>query len=227
LIPALVQGDDAPKSLCDAIALAQKTDIDVLIITRGGGSAEDLWAFNDENVAYAVYNCNIPVISAVGHEVDFCICDFVSDLRAPTPSAAAELVAKDISQISEFIDHSQIVLNNFIVSKINADFEALKNQFVQLKSVSPIYKIQNSENILNNLVLALNNFMENKLNEISSNFKKNVSMLDALSPLKVLGRGYSITYKDDVIVRKANELSNGDTIKNVFSDSEIYSKVIK
>lgn len=226
LISTLVQGENAPDSIVNSIKLAQtKDDIDLLIVGRGGGSIEDLWAFNDERVAYAIYNCKIPVISAVGHEIDFTISDFVADLRAPTPSAAAELAVPDITSIYNKIEHSKYLLDGYTIAMLKSHYDRLKSDYEHLKILSPINKLKNTQNELNVKASRLDLAMGAILKAKSQAYAKAVSTLDALSPLKVLTRGYSITFQDEKVVASVSDISVGDKVKTVLSNGEIISSV--
>lgn len=228
LIPALVQGEEAPLSLCQGIALAQtQPDIDLLIVGRGGGSLEDLWAFNDEQVARAIADCTIPVISAVGHEVDFTIADFVADLRAPTPSAAAELAVPDLSGLEFTLTQEKEQLYELLMRQI----DRLETQFLslekRLESVSPVQRVVLGQEQLEKLSLRLENRIHQQYTEKEKNYLTTVGMLEALNPLKVLTRGYSITYKEEKIVNRKEQVTEGDIIKTMVSDGEIYSRICK
>lgn len=226
LIPALVQGDDAPKSICEAISLAPLCpDIDVLIVGRGGGSIEDLWSFNNENVAIAIYNSKIPVISAVGHEVDFTIADFVADLRAPTPSVAAELCAPDIADLMDKVAMLGIKASReleLLVLQRSDKLYALKKR---IKASSPLAQLeknaQNFDKLTERFFIAADKLYMQKIEKLA----KQVSLLEALSPLKVISRGYSITLCDEKVVTRVSELQIGDFIKTKLSDGETTSKV--
>lgn len=228
LIPALVQGEEAPLSLCQGIVLAQtQPDIDLLIVGRGGGSLEDLWAFNDEQVARAIADCTIPVISAVGHEVDFTIADFVADLRAPTPSAAAELAVPDLSGLELTLTQEKEQLYELLMRQI----DRMETQFLslekRLESVSPVQRVVLGQEQLEKLSLRLENRIHQQYTEKEKNYLTAVGMLEALNPLKVLTRGYSITYKEEKIVNRKEQVTEGDIIKTMVSDGEIYSRICK
>jgi len=227
LFPSLVQGENAPASICEGIENAEKYGVDVLIVGRGGGSIEDLWAFNDERVACAIYNCEIPVISAVGHETDFTIADFVADLRAPTPSAAAELVAPSVTAISQdlsaLIQRAKLSVEGKIWEK-GKTLEELKERLLQK---SPEVNLEKSEKILEVLKKSLNTSTEYLVHKKTSDFLILAEKLDTLSPLKVLTRGYSITFNDDKPITSATEIKENDIIKTRFSDGVVHSTVTK
>lgn len=225
LIPALVQGDDAPESICDAIALAQtRTDIDVLIVGRGGGSLEDLWAFNDERVAMAIFNCSIPVISAVGHEVDFTIADFVADLRAPTPSAAAELAVPDIRDLQAQVASMRTMLDLHLQTKLRHSLQSVQALAGKLRAHSPEQRVVTNQDALQKLTERLHMAAANLYKQKLAQYRKQTAMLDALSPLKVLTRGYSITYAGDAILTDTAAVQTGDLLRTKLSQGEIISR---
>ena len=192
--------------------LHNTTDVDTIIIARGGGSTEDLWPFNDEKLAYEIYNSYIPIISGVGHETDFTICDFVSDLRAPTPSAAAELAVPDIREQKYYIASLKDAIENYFKSYIDGvsyDLDKLVNSKI----------LQKPENITENCELYIDSLYERLcksfkiyLTEKLNYFAILCSKLDSLSPLKVLSRGYAIIKKDDTVILDADNLATGDII---------------
>lgn len=220
-----VQGDNAAPTIIDAIKRLNKTDVDVIIIARGGGSAEDLWPFNDEKLAYAIFDSQIPIISGVGHETDFTICDFVADLRAPTPSAAAELTVPDIREQKYYISSLKNALNNAIES----DIKEKQYNLEQLTKSSVLKKpekiIENCELYLDTLTSKLNVDFKDIFTKYSSDFSMLCSKLDSLSPLKVLARGYSIAKKNDNIIVNSNDLSVGDSITIQFADGNAKAEI--
>ena len=220
-----VQGDSAASTIIDAIIKLNNSDVDVIIIARGGGSAEDLWPFNDEKLAYAIYNSQKPIISGVGHETDFTICDFVADLRAPTPSAAAELCVPDIREQKYYLS----ALKNALDSTIESD---LKEKLYSLEQLTKSAVLKNPEKIIENCDLyldALTTNMNNNFKDIftkcSSDFATLCSKLDSLSPLKVLARGYSLVKKDDNIIVNSNHLSVGDSVSIQFADGNAKAEI--
>ena len=227
LFPVPVQGPGAAEEIARGIKLMnEKRLADVLIIGRGGGSLEDLWPFNEEIVARAIYNSEIPIISAVGHETDFTIADFVADLRAPTPSAAAELANPDIYELKEKINsykqRSRLALKKKLevmrlrVDKINAS-QVFKEPYRKIND----YSLELDKNIK-----SLEVSVKNILNKSKSNFAEKIAKLDALSPLKTLTRGYSITEKNGKIIKSKNDLSKDDEINLRFIDGEKKAKII-
>ncbi len=175
----------------------------------------------------AIYNCSIPVISAVGHEIDFTISDFVADLRAPTPSAAAELCAPDIAQISRSIEAMSATIERYATSNIKAKYDELKSTYQRLVTLSPTNKIKQSEQELIVKSQRLNLACQNIINRNDERYKKSVSMLEALSPLKVITRGYSITYKDKQILTSIDNVIEDDELITKLKDGKFISKVIE
>lgn len=219
IVPTLVQGDRAAADIVSSIKLLDEMqDIDVIIAGRGGGSLEDLWAFNTEAVARAVIACKTPVVSAVGHETDTTICDFVSDLRAPTPSAAAELVCPDINSLISDIEQIKCSLNNSINYIIESNFQSVAElaQSPVLENYETLINAY-SENIevlktrLNDSVLYIN---ENKSLRLSALAGK----LNALSPLAVLARGYAVAQKNCEIVKSVSQIKKNDKITLALQD---------
>lgn len=226
IVPTVVQGEFASDDIAKAIHFLDCLDgIDVIIVGRGGGSIEDLWAFNTEVVARAVFNCKTPVISAVGHETDFTICDFVADLRAPTPSAAAELAVPDIANERVLINNFSLSLEKSIDYVINKEEQRLKN----IKENSPLADATKIfDNLQSNINLIYQNIQNNYSNIINakeSKFAKSVAKLDALSPLSVLSRGYSIATKNNIAIKNSNDLSVGDEINIRFADGNAKANI--
>lgn len=221
-----VQGDSAAQSICKAIKQMNNTDADVIIIARGGGSVEDLWPFNNESLAYEIYNSHIPIISGVGHETDFTICDFVADLRAPTPSVAAELAVPDIKEQKFYVSSLYNSLNKYVDNYLNNlgyDLDKLINSPVLQK---PEKIVDNCLDYINSLNEKLNESFKDNLTDCSSEFAILCSKLDALSPLKVLGRGYSITKKDGVVINRFDSLKLGDKVSIQFADGSVNAEII-
>lgn len=223
-----VQGDSAAPTIIEAIkAMNDFTDVDTIIIARGGGSAEDLWPFNDEKLAYAIYESEIPIISGVGHETDFTICDFVADLRAPTPSAAAELAVPDAREQKYYISSLKASLDNAVevnIRELEYDLEKLtKSPVLQ----SPEKIIENCELYLDTLNSRINESFKDIITDCSSNFAMICSKLESLSPLKVLARGYSIVKNDNKIITDNKDLSVGDKISLQFANGTAKAEIIE
>ena len=214
LYPVPVQGEGAGSKIAEAIKIMNDKKLaDVLILARGGGSLEDLWPFNEEVVARAIYNSEIPIVSAVGHETDFSISDFVADLRAPTPSAAAEIVVPNIVNIKQNLDTYNIRLKNALRKKV----EIMKMRYEKcMKSriyTDPLKNINDNYLKIDIITKSIINSMNKKMQLSKTEAIKNFSKLDALSPLKTLSRGYSILEKDTRIVKDAQELQKDDIVK--------------
>lgn len=226
LIPALVQGENAPASIAEGIRAADRSGgIDVLIVGRGGGSIEDLWAFNDELVANAIFECSIPVISAVGHEIDFTIADFVADMRAPTPSAAAELCAPDIAELQRSVLSAQAAIDRSYAMSLKMNYDKLKAMYQRLTAFSPVGRVKQAEADIGIKSERLELAIDNLIHRREQSFKKNVSMLEALSPLKVLTRGYSISFVEDKILSSVDDAVVGQRIETKLKDGVIVSSV--
>ena len=225
LFPCLVQGKDAAPDIVKQLKKAQEYDLDVIICGRGGGSIEDLWAFNEEIVARAIFECSIPVISAVGHEVDFTIADFVADLRAPTPTGAAEMAVPNIADIIKHIDQYRIRINNSIIEKVNYRkfyLEKIKNSFV-IKN--PMIMYDNKKQKLDIINERINNNVLSRIEKTNFYFKTLIEKLEIVNPLNVLKRGFSITYKDDVALNSIKNVKNGDNISITLTDGKINATV--
>lgn len=220
LLPVRVQGAEAPAEIVSAIQYANKYNLaDVLIVGRGGGSIEDLWAFNDERVAYAIYDSHIPVISAVGHEPDVTISDYVADLRAATPSNAAELVVPDQNALTQTLDNFLAILTTSLQRKLKAE-----HRHLQLLSSSPTLQspdayIKNKQNTLMQLNQRIISAQSMMIHQCEQRFISHTAKLDALSPLKVLTRGYSIVESDSKqIIRSISQVKKGDLLTIRLSD---------
>lgn len=250
LFPSLVQGEKAKEDIVRNIELANTYDLDTLIVGRGGGSIEDLWPFNEEIVARAIYNSKIPVISAVGHEIDYTIADFVADLRAPTPTAAAELAVPDITTILSYLDTAKVRSSNAISNLCDSKrmlLNKLEDGYI-LKRPMAIYeaKEQKLDNLIDNLRNAINKKIEIKkvkLFELTNSYvfynpdivlgvKRNnlenvIHKLEILNPLNTLKRGYTITRFNDKIITNASIVKKDDIITVEFVDGVVKSKILE
>ena len=249
-----MQGDNAAGDIANKIKLANalrdKLELDTLIVGRGGGSLEDLWPFNEEVVARAIYDSDIPVISAVGHEIDITISDYVADLRAPTPTAAAELAVPDINTIITYLDtatsRSYNALNN-IISLNYKKLDNIKNSYILSKPLS-MYEIkeQKLDNLIDNLDKAITKTIDSvkvKLFTIKNSYILNnpdmlykysgqklnhiISKLEVLNPLNTLNRGYAIVKKDNKVLSSIKNINEGENITISLKDGNIESKIIK
>ena len=222
-----VQGENAASSVIKAIEKLNKTNVDTIIIARGGGSTEDLWPFNDESLAYAIYNSRIPIISGVGHETDFTICDFVADLRAPTPSVAAELAVPDATEQKNYIVSLRNTLDYQIENSLNDRYRKIESYKNSPILRNPEKIIENCELYLDILNSRINESYKDMLASYTSSFFSLYSKLDSLSPLKVLSRGYSIVKKEDSIINNSKSLSIDDVVSIRLADSEVKAKIIE
>lgn len=225
VFPATVQGSEAPVSICSALEAAASADCDVIIVGRGGGSVEDLSCFNSEDVVRAVYACSVPVISAVGHETDFTLCDFAADLRAPTPSAAAELAAPDISQLKENAASIRARLDDACAALLDKKMSRLSAVCTRLDYLSPIQRTQRMEEHLAQLSRRLTQSAEAYISIAGSRLSSNAALLESLSPLKVFSRGYSAVYSGGRLITSTKMVSGGDRLDIRLSDGKIYSTV--
>lgn len=226
LAPVLVQGESAPEQLVRAVNKFSASKIaDVVIIGRGGGSAEDLWAFNDEQLAYAVYNCETPIISGVGHETDFTICDFVADVRASTPSAAAELAVPDRQELMSYYFKQKQYISAMLDRKIKTAQLRLENQQRRMSASSPKLKAEQLEKQLSAKSEKLTRFMNIYISDKENKLIAAKGKLDGLNPLNVLNRGYAIAEKDEKIITSSKQLKNGDDFTVILSDGKINAKV--
>lgn len=227
LLPVPVQGEGAGEKIAEGIDyMNQKQLADVIILARGGGSLEDLWPFNEEVVAYSIYQSKIPIISAVGHETDFSISDFVADLRAPTPSAAAELAVPDIYEVKQKINTYQNRLKMALTKKL----EIMKLRYDKCMSSSvfkePTRRIQENYIKIDSYVKQLENLINKTKEKNKNKYIELVSKLDTLSPLKTLTRGYSIIEKNGGIVKSITDLQKDDEISIRLKDGEKQAKII-
>ncbi|MDD3048498.1 MAG: exodeoxyribonuclease VII large subunit [Bacilli bacterium] len=249
LFPSLVQGPDAAKDIVKQIKRAEDYNLDTLIVGRGGGSLEDLWPFNEEIVARAIYNCPIPIISAVGHEIDYTISDFVADIRATTPTASAEIAVPNLIDLLNYIDNLKIRTNKVVLNKINSYkiiIDKLKNSYV-LTNPMGIYEIkeQKLDSLFDKLNNIINNIIENKkiylLNLTNSYVLKNpkiiyekkqniynkyIEKLEVLNPLNTLKRGYAIIKKDNKAISNIKTLNKNDNISIKLNKGIINANII-
>ncbi|MFA4934785.1 MAG: exodeoxyribonuclease VII large subunit [Candidatus Methanoperedens sp.] len=226
-IPTIVQGEYAAQSIVSSISALNKTDVDVIIMGRGGGSIEDLWAFNEEVVARAIFNSRIPIISAVGHETDYTIADFVADVRAPTPSAAAELAVPDRAELA---NHVSRLGDRLIENQRRSIREGLSNLSELTAGVEPRVlmeriadNMQYIDEITQRQILSLKRILEAR----KSLFNAHAGKLDAVSPLGTLLRGYSITLKlpEETLVRSIGDVKKKDELSIIVNDGKIKCKV--
>ena len=227
LYPVPVQGEGAAEKIADGIKFMNENNLaDVLILARGGGSLEDLWPFNEEIVAHAIYNSQIPIISAVGHETDFSISDFVADLRAPTPSAAAELAVPDIYEVKQKINTYQNRLRLTLVKKV----EIMKLRYEKCMSSrvfkEPLRNINDNYLKIDTYIKTLENIIKTKQKEEKTKYIELISKLDTLSPLKTLTRGYSLVEQKGKIIKRAKDVKSGDKIDIKFTDGTKQAEIV-
>lgn len=200
---------------------------DVIILARGGGSIEDLWPFNEEIVARAIYDSKIPIISAIGHETDFTIADFVADLRAPTPSAAAELAQADVYEVKRKILSQQDRLKHALQKKVEIMRLRYEKTISSRVFKEPTQKISEKYLYIDSKVKQLEAVMQKKLKESQNKAIQYITKLDALSPLKTLSRGYSVAECNDKIIKSVQDVKEQDIIKIRMQDGKIEAKVIQ
>lgn len=226
LYPAIVQGESAPESIIKGIKLLDNYGVDVMIVGRGGGSMEDLFCFNDEELAHAIFECETPIISAVGHETDFTIADFVSDLRAPTPSAAAELAVTDMLSVVKGLEYYDNRLNAAVERVINDRKSAVQNRLLKLKALSPESKLKDRKQHLTDIKNGLNNAMDAKLSEKKHMMSIYLERLKGLSPLDKLSQGYSfVADEKGSTINSIENINEGDTVNIYVKDGEINAVV--
>lgn len=248
LFPTLVQGVGAKENIVKMINEANESDVDVIILGRGGGSIEDLWAFNEEIVARAIYNSTKPIVSAVGHEIDFTISDFVSDMRAPTPTGAAELVVPSKVEIQSYLNDYKGRIISVINKKIKSytdTFSKLKNTYILKNPISMYeideqkldnmleklgsimtYKLEREKSELNNLSKMISPNMLNRLDKEKIKLENIETKLNLLNPENILKKGYSLTLVEGKIVKSINSVKKGNIIDTKFSDGIIKSEVL-
>ena len=224
IYPSLVQGAGAAPDIIKAIEYFDQTkSADVLIVGRGGGSIEDLWAFNEESVARAIFNCSIPIISAVGHETDFTIADFVADMRAPTPSAAAEIAVPSVTELISTVS----IMKSRIINAISRQNENRRLKLKSLSLRSPIDRIRKNQLLTDSYTKTLEQSINIILMEMKKNLGETVAKLDALSPLSVMARGYSVATKNDgQIIKKADDLHTDEEFNLTLTDGSVKCRKI-
>ena len=222
-----VQGKGAAEKIVEAIEIMNKNKLaDVIILARGGGSLEDLWPFNEEIVAHAIFNSELPVISAVGHETDFTIADFVADLRAPTPSAAAELAVPNVSDILLELEKYNNRFKNSLKKKIELMRLRYEKCMTNRVFKEPLQKINERYILIDMKVKQIQNSINNKLKDSKTQMVELITKLDTLSPLKTLARGYCLTEKDGKIVNSVKNIQKDDELELRFKDGNANVKVI-
>ena len=225
LFPALVQGEGAAETIVSAIKLINREKLaDVIILARGGGSIEDLWPFNLESVAYAITDSEIPIVSAIGHETDFTIADFVADLRAPTPSAAAEIVFPDRAEVEYRLNVLRSRLKNSLLKLLEINKARLNKSTESFYFKKPMQIINQDKVNLDMLCKSLETEIRELLKNKQNDFEKLIVKLDALSPLKIMSRGYSIAENEKGVIRSVKDIEKNFTLR--LSDGKINCKKV-
>ena len=227
LYPALVQGDGAADSIVRGIRMLDEAGVDTIIVGRGGGSIEDLWAFNEEKVARAIFECRTPIISAVGHETDFTIADFAADLRAPTPSAAAELAVDDFAQVMYTLDNYRERFRRDMRDRIEYQKVRLEQYKLRLKYLSPESRLRDNRQILADYDDALRSAMKNKLHQYRHRLGIYLERYQGMSPLAKLNQGYSFVEKDGKAVTSVLDIKEGDLLTICVADGKIKARAEK
>ena len=226
LYPALVQGDGAADSIVQGIRMLDGAGVDTIIVGRGGGSIEDLWAFNEEKVARAIFECRTPIISAVGHETDFTIADFAADLRAPTPSAAAELAVDDFAQVMHILDNYRERFRRDMRERIEYQKVRLEQYKLRLKYLSPESRLRDNRQILADYDDALRSAMKNKLQQYRHRLGIYLERYQGMSPLVKLNQGYSfVADQDGRGISSVEQVKPGDRVEISVTDGVIRAEV--
>ena len=226
LYPAQVQGEGAKESIMRGIRMLETKNVDVIIVGRGGGSIEDLWAFNDECVARAIFDCQVPVISAVGHETDVTIADYVADLRAPTPSAAAELAVWDYRQLQGYLDECRLRMNRSMTGTIRINRLRLKELDVRLSYLHPRHKLQDQQQRLIELEEELRTLMRDRVKEARHRLAIQIEKLNGLSPVRKLNQGFAyVEEADGGVVKSIRQVEKGDELTVYVTDGLIRTSV--
>ena len=228
LLPVRVQGAEAPEEIASAIRYANAHDLaDLLIVGRGGGSIEDLWAFNDERVAYAIYESHIPIISAVGHEPDVTIADYVADLRAATPSNGAELAVPDREALAQNLDAFSAAMTGALNRQLRLASQRLEGLAASSALRSPTGYLDRREKDLQLLQEKLLAAQNRELSKAQQKYVANVAKLDAMSPLKVLSRGYAMAQKDTgELIRSVKQTTTGESIVVSLADGKLNASIL-
>lgn len=228
LYPVNVQGEKSAQEICEGIGFFNKMEnVDTIIVGRGGGSLEELWSFNEERVAREVFKSKIPIISAVGHETDFTICDFVSDMRAPTPSAAAEIATPDLSQIYYRLDNIRNRMNKSLNNQVILDNEKLINTFDKINNYMKNYVIRDKVIQIDQIYDRINLRLEQNLETSKADLSKKAALLHNLSPLATISRGYSIVEKSGQVINSIEEVDINEDINITLKDGSLECSINK
>ena len=228
LYPVNVQGDKSASDICEGIEFFNRMEnVDTIIVGRGGGSLEELWSFNEEIVAREIFKSKIPIISAVGHETDFTICDFVSDMRAPTPSAAAEIATPDLSEIYYKLNTIKNRMNRSLNNQVILDNEKLNNTFDKINNYMKNYIVRDKVIQLDQIYDKIKLRLEQKLETSKEKLSKKAALLHNLSPLATISRGYSIVEKNGQVINSIEEVNITDDINITLKDGSLECNVNK
>jgi exodeoxyribonuclease VII large subunit len=227
LSPTAVQGETASGQIIAALQAAARQQVDVIILARGGGSLEDLWAFNDEHLARAIAGCPIPVVTGVGHEVDFTIADFVADVRAPTPSAAAELVTPDVFELKRLLRDQERLLSDTFRQLLDRARANLQARQWALERFSPQVRLDNYRQRVDSLLNQAGRTFQHRLQLQRAQVNTLAARLEALHPQATLARGYAIVQKQQLVVTRASQVNPGDEVAIKVSDGEFGATVQK
>ncbi|WP_297136653.1 exodeoxyribonuclease VII large subunit [Terrisporobacter sp.] len=228
LYPVNVQGERSAEDICEGIEFFNRMEnVDIIIVGRGGGSLEELWSFNEEIVAREIFKSKIPVISAVGHETDFTICDFVSDMRAPTPSAAAEIATPDLSDIYFKLDNIKNRMSRSLNNQVIFDNEKLNNTFDKINNYMKSYIIRDKNIQLDQIYDKINFRLEQNIESSKEQLSKKGAILHNLSPLATLSRGYSIVEKDGEVINSIENVKIEDEINIILTDGNLECNINK
>ena len=226
LYPALVQGDGAAASIVKGIEMLEKQNVDIIIVGRGGGSIEDLWAFNEEVVARAIFNCSIPIISAVGHETDTTIADYVADMRAPTPSAAAELAVYEYHALENYLSEQRLKLRRTLLQKVQMERMKLERYRMKLGYLHPKNKLREKQQLQAEYEQRIRLAMEKKLNLAKQKMAIRIERMKGLSPLEKLNQGFSyVASENGTVVKSVDHVSKGDKLTIYVTDGILKAKV--
>lgn len=230
LSPSLVQGEEAPSQIIQALLRLLELDpppVDVIILARGGGSIEDLWAFNDELLARTIVASQVPIVTGVGHETDFTIADFVADQRAPTPSAAAELVTPDIDNLVQMLLDARYRLQEDIRTHLDEAQTLLEDRRWRLQQQSPQKQIDNRRQQVDEVQTTLGRLIQHRLSLHQERLSKAQARLKALDPKATLARGYAIMQKEGQLVRRVSEMAVGDHVEVIVADGAVETEIIR
>lgn len=226
LYPALVQGDGAAASIVKGIEMLEKQDVDIIIVGRGGGSIEDLWAFNEEIVARAIFECRVPIISAVGHETDTTIADYVADMRAPTPSAAAELAVYEYQTVSNYMEEQRLKLKRGLYQRLQLERMKLERYRIKINYLHPRNKLREKQQHLVELEQRLRNAMDKKLVSAKQMLAIRIERMKGLSPLQKLNQGFSyVASEEGSVVKSIENVKKDDKLTIYMTDGIVKAKV--